>query len=797
MTVVACLSVLTCCTGLASDFNHDWLFYRGDLTEAQVPKYDDSTWRRVNLPHDYSIENVPGSNSPFSADSIDQFDTAYSVGGVGWYRKSFSLPADISTKVVWLEFDGIYMDSTVYVNGHKAGGQSYGYTAFQLDIGQYLHSGKDNVIAVRVNNPHLNSRWYSGSGIYRQVYLHILEPSFFALHGTTISSPEVSVTQARVAVKTRLENRSTATRKMTLNITIEDAQGEAVSEYSELVPFSATQQAVVAQMVISKAHLWSAQQPYLYRMRMALSIEGKLIDQQVIPFGIRDIKLDAQKGLLVNGESVVLKGMNLHHDNYMLGAAAWPAAELRKIKRIKAAGYNAIRTAHNPPSRALLDAADSVGLYVIDEAFDAWNQAKWDHVNDYSSHFSQDWQRDLSNFVQRDINHPSVIMWSIGNEIPEQTTELGVKTAAKLMTKVKQLDPSRAVTIGANVSGEFADDLLNQFDVVGYNYQPHNYITDKKRNPQRIMYGSETYSTEAFDYWQYVEQQPYVIGDFVWTGWDYLGEASIGWYGYGENWNGLGDLPWTLAYSGELDAMGLKRPAGFYRDLLWQTGNTPLSLFVKSPQPSLTPVPDPSRYLYWVQDDIHPSWTWPGQEGKDLHVVVYSDAFEVELSLNGQSLGRKKSGKINHYSATFTVPYQAGTLRAMTYDKAGTQLQQIALSTHSKAASVLLTAERTEIAADGNDLVYVLAQLQDDKGRPIYHWSEDKQLTFSLSGPGKIVGVGNAKPNEATDLQDKVHNTFGGKAMVVIQSKAGQAGSLMLTAVGGDISSNIAVINSQ
>lgn len=774
---------------LEQNINRDWRFMRGDVARAQQPELDDSTWRQVHLPHDFSIENLPdssiknlpGSNSPFSADSIDKFDTGYTLGGVGWYRKTVYLPAELAQKVALLEFGGVYMNSEVYVNGQLAGGQHYGYTTFHIDISRYLRPGKNNLLAVKVDNKHLNSRWYSGSGIYRPVSLEFYEKTYFARHGTAISTEVLAKQQASIKVATDLVNQTGASTELQLVTQVVDAQGKLVAETktaSLSMPGAKHTEAVT--LTIDKAQLWSDQTPYLYQLQQTLLRDGQTIARQTIPFGIRALVFDANKGLLVNGQPVKLKGMNVHHDNYLLGAAAWPAAELRKVQMIKAAGYNAIRTSHNPPSQAFLDAADRLGVYIIDEAFDAWNEKKWDHVNDYSSRFKQDWQRDLTNFIKRDRNHPSVIMWSIGNEIPEQTSTLGVATAGELIGFVKTIDNTRPVTIGANVSGIEADALLNQFGVVGYNYQEKNYRSDRQRNPTRLMYGSETYSAKAFEYWDFVERHPFVIGDFVWTGWDYIGEASIGWTGYAPEWKGLADFPWTLAYCGELDALGYQRPSAYYRDVLWQTGKNQVSMFVKSPTPSLAPQQNPDWYLYWVQPDLHPNWTWPGQEGKPLEVVVYSALPQVEVFLNGQSLGKKATSRATHYTAQFVVPYGAGELKAVAYDAQHKVAAEWVLHTAQQVSEIRLSANQQSIKADGEDLVYISAELLDKNGNPVYHWGQDLQLEFSVQGAGKLLALGNADPRSVEGFSGSQRRTFRGRAVAVVQSLPAQSGAITL-----------------
>lgn len=785
------------------DINLDWRFHLGDVEHASEVNFDTASWQKIQLPHDWSIKDIGTTNSPFDKDSIDQYDTGYSKGGIGWYRKDIKLNDELKDSVAILEFGGIYMNSQVYVNGTLVGGQHYGYTSFWIDISNKLKFGENNTIAVKVNNNHLNSRWYSGSGIYRPVSLTFKSATHIQHWGTFVNTPEITDQLAIIKVDTSIVSK-VAVEQTKKNISliqeVLDQQGHVVAQqHNANVTLTSTHKKknsaaqssanVKSTITLSRPKLWSGSSPYLYKLKQTLVVDDVPSDVSETEFGIRQLTFDANTGFTLNGQTILLKGLNIHHDNYLLGAAAYQRAEERKVETILAAGFNAVRTAHNPPSVAFLNAADRLGLLVINEIFDAWNYAKFDHKNDYSSRFKLDWQQDVSNFIKRDRNHPSVIMWSLGNEIPEQNEALGVNTAAMLKAHVLSLDSSRKITIGANTAGEKADPYLNVFDVVGYNYQEKHYQSEHKRFPKRVMYGSETYSNLAFEYWQYVENLPYVIGDFVWTGWDYIGEASIGWTGYAPEWKNLAPYPWTLAYTGEIDALGFKRPAAYYRDVLWHTGNNKISAFVKSPTPSLSPEQNPSWYLYWVSPDIHPSWTWPEAKGKKVDVVVYSQFDQVELFINDKSYGRKLTSKDTKYMTTFNVPYIEGTLRVVGYND-GIAQDQWRLETAGKPTEIRLVSQRKSLSADGQDLAYVSAELYDENGHRVYHWNEDVAVEVNVTGAGKLLALGNANPRSVESFESNTRQTFRGRLVAVIQSTNGAVGYITVTAKAKGISSN-------
>jgi beta-galactosidase len=763
------------------DLNFGWRFAKGEHPGAYKKDFDDSQWRLIDVPHDWSIEDLSEESGPYDKTAVGQWDVGYVVGGKGWYRKKIELNKDDEGKIIHLQFDGVYMNADVWVNDYHAGSRAYGYSTFWFDITPYVEFGQKNVMVVEVKNIGSNSRWYSGSGIFRPVSLRIMDKIHISHWGTAVRIKKASSSLAEVNVITKVTNKSDKDVTASLLSVIKDDKGRVVASTQSKLKIRKISETQITDIInLKKPQLWSIEIPYLYTLIQNVTVAGELVDQRETTFGIRTITYNAKEGFLLNDKPVLLKGSCMHHDNYMLGSAAFSRAEERRVELTKAAGYNAIRCAHNPPSQAFLDACDRFGVLVIDEAFDQWTIHKWDHDQDYGRHFQEWWHKDVESMVLRDRNHPSIIMWSLGNEIPEQGSEYGIFWARQIKGYVKELDPSRPVTMGINKSGPNMDKFFQELDVVGYNYRLNTYESDQERVPDRVSYGSESFSRDAFKYWQKVEELPYIIGDFVWTGWDYLGEASIGWSGYGKNWERLGYYPWHAAYCGEIDLTGYKRPAAYYRDVLWKTGQNKVSAFVKSPEPSLQPPPDSSWNLYWTYPDLHPSWTWSGNEGNELEVVVYSACDEVELFLNGKSLGRKATSVKTEYKENWVVVYEPGELKAIGYNH-GEQQAEWVLKTAGAPKEIKLTADRIIIKANGCDLSYITAELLDEYGNRVYDWKEDILINFEIRGEGKLAGVGNANPTNTESYQKPQRCTFRGRCFVVLKSTL-NAGTITLNA---------------
>ena len=516
----------------------------------------------------------------------------------------------------------------------------------------------------------------------------------------------------------------------------------------------------------------------MYRAEVELLVGGKSVDSTSAPFGIRKVEVDAERGLRINGDVVKLKGGCMHHDNGLLGACAIDRAEERRVELMKANGFNAIRTSHNPPSPAFLDACDRMGMLVMDEAFDQWEKQK--NAQDYHLYFADWWQRDIDAMVLRDRNHPSVIIWSIGNEVPERAEPRGVELAAQLTAHIKSIDPTRPISAAVNglrfsESGEQLDPAFLHLDIAGYNYMPANYESDHARHPERVIAGTESFPHQAFASWQPVEKHPYVIGDFVWTGMDYLGESAIGNAHLtperprgSASPGGLAGLfasirqpfPWFNAYCGDIDLIGELKPQGYYRRVLW--AHSKLEMAVQRPVPegnieSISP---------WGWSDELRSWTWPGYEGKSVKVRVYSSGDQVRLLLNGKEIGVKPVSAETELTAEFDVPYAPGELKAIALEK-GEPTAELAFKTAGKPAKLRLKADRTRIRRDRNDLAFVLLEVLDSAGNLI----PDAAIPvgFTVAGAGALAAAGSANPKDVHSFRHKQPRTFHGKCLAIIR----------------------------
>jgi beta-galactosidase len=809
---------------LAADSN--WKFVLGDPGGAEARSFEDANWRTVELPHDWSIEGRPSKDNPTGSEG------GYFPAGAGWYRKTFSAPPEWRGKRVSVEFDGVYRDATVYLNGKKLGNQPYGYTSFSFDVMPDLDFSGLNVLAVRVDNSaQPNSRWYSGSGIYRHVRVVVTDPVHVAHWGVLVSTTSASTESGSLSVRTRVENESTATARVTVETQILDRGGKPVGHAQsavETAPGSGTE--AIQEIAVSKPALWSPEAPALYRAVTRLRKDGKAIDEVVTIFGIRTLAWSAEKGLLLNGKAIKLAGGCVHHDNGPLGAAAFDRAEERRVELLKAAGYNAVRTSHNPPSPAFLDACDRVGLLVLDEAFDTWkaNKVKYD----YGRNFDEWWQRDISAMVLRDRNHPSVVLWSIGNEIPEVLVERGPAIAKRLADQVRSLDSSRPLTqaVPTSTSGPFPDAVLAVLDIAGYNYNlARNYANDHRRVPSRLMMTTESFPAAAFEQWQVAKDNSFILGDFVWTAMDYLGESGIGAWAYGTpqqasqagmmmtGMQGMADkmflamangvdmkammaqaggnqggqspmsflapgYPWHAAQCGDLDLTGHRKPQSYYRDILWNGGDRVYAT-VRLPEPEGKKI----VAVAWAVYPTLPSWTWPTQEGKELQVEVYSGVEKVRLYLNDKLIGEKATGRSEEFKALFTVPYAPGTLKAvgMRGDRA---VAESVLTTAGNPARLRLTADRTTLQAGGQDLSFVTVEAIDAEGR--FQPNADQEVQFAITGPGAIAAVGNADGKDESPYQGDRRKLFQGRALVVVRTQ-GQSGAIQLTAKTAGLAGNV------
>ena len=786
-------------------FNEGWRFHLGDAPEAQQPTFRDATWTPLRLPHDWAI------GLPFDP-KLNPHTGALPVSGIGWYRKTFTLPASAKHRYVTVEFDGAMANARVWLNGKELGGRPYGYIGFNVDLSADLRwDGKANVLAVQVAPEANASRWYPGAGIYRNVWLEVTGPVHVARWGTYVTTPEVTAARATVAVQTQVRNRRNAPAAASIRTSVVDASGRQVAQSSTRADIAAAgTQTVTASLSVDHPELWDIDRPYLYSLITEVLEDGAVVDRYVTPFGIRSIAFDRQLGFLLNGQSVRLHGVCLHHDLGALGAAVSRRATERQLEIMKSAGVNAIRTSHNPPSPELLEYADRLGLLVMDEAFDMWRIPKV--VNGYSKHFDEWSERDVRDMVRRDRNHPSVIMWSIGNEIPEQGSADGWKEARRLTGFFHAEDPTRPTTSAFNNPDDaIRNKLADEVDIPGFNYSPTRYQRILDAHPNWIIYGSETASCvssrgvyhlplekyekhpslqiSSYDIiappWAYCpdvefdaqQRIPRLLGEFVWTGFDYIGEPTP----YFDQPDAH-DWPARSSYFGMVDLAGFPKD----RYYLYQ------SVWLKTPM-------------------VHvlPHWNWPGHEGHPIPVMVYSNAEEVELFLNGASLGVQKTrttpvqlpvGRNVSETLTFAstyrllwqVPYQPGELRAVARSH-GREVAHDEMHTAGAAARVRLIADRSVIHADGDDLSFITARIEDANGHLVP--TADSLINFKVSGPGFIEAVDNGNAATVEPFHADHRHAFNGLALLIVRSRAGATGRIQVMADSEGMAQGAATIS--
>lgn len=732
-------------------FNDGWKFWLGDTIIAKNETFDDSSWKKLVLPHDWSIEQKFDKEAPAGNDG------GYLPTGIGWYRKTFNISKEANGKKLQLYFEGVYMNSDVYVNGQRAGGHPYGYSSFFVDITPYVKIG-ENTLAVRVDNSmQKNCRWYTGSGIYRNVWWIEKNPVHVANWGIQIQTPDLQT----AVVRTEVVNESAESK--TVEVTMEIAGQVKKSAYN-LQP----QAHITAEQrfQIPDAKAWSPESPNLYTVQVKVTEQENTLDRADETFGFRTITYSAEKGLLLNGKSILLNGGCLHHDNGILGTAAYDRAEFRKAELMKQAGFNAVRTSHNVPSEAFLHACDQVGLLVIDEAFDGWREAK--NTYDYHTLFDKWWERDIEAMLLRDRNHPSIFCWSIGNEVIERKKIEIVTTARKLATLCRELDPTRPVTSALaawDSDWEIYDPLAEAHDIVGYNYMIHKAESDHLRVPSRVMMQTESYPNDAWKNFSTVKDHPYIIGDFVWTAMDYIGESGIG------RWYYEGDVPGEhyhrplypchAAYCGDIDLTGLRKPISHYRSMLWnKNGEEHLYIAVREPDGYKGKIQTTS----WSTWPTFECWNWPGHEGKLIEVEVYSHYPIVRLYLDNQLIAEKS---VNEMKAIFSLPYKAGVLKAEGL-RDGKVMEATTLSTADAPVSLRLTADREVLHADGKDLSFLTIEAIDEAGHvvPI----ADNLLSVSVQGAGSLQALGNADIKDEDPYFDPTHHLWKGRALAVIRS---------------------------
>ncbi|WP_327697996.1 glycoside hydrolase family 2 TIM barrel-domain containing protein [Streptomyces sp. NBC_00459] len=775
-----------------------------ELSGTKVP------FRPVALPHDAMIERE--RTAPGGEVTMEGGAGAYFPGGTYEYRKTFAVPEEHRGKRILVEFEGVHRDAVVFINGDYAGQRPYGYSQFLIDADRFLRFGEDNEIRVEAR-AHRDSRWYTGAGIYRDTWLLIGEVVRIAPYGVRVTTPDIDGERAVVEVATRVENDSIAIRTVDVVTEVRDADGSVVAtDLSKITVLPGEPATVRQRLYVRGPLLWSPDTPALYTTTVALKDADAEVDAEAVTFGIRSLRLDPEHGLRINGGTVKLRGACVHHDNGVLGAATFARAEERRVQLLKDAGFNAIRMSHNPMSKAMLDACDRLGVLVVDEAFDVWTSGKSEF--DYSLNFPEWWERDIEAMVAKDFNHPSVIMYSIGNEIPETGSPLGAAWGRRLAEKVRASDDTRYVTNAVNgmlaVMSELgklrgqsqekavgtgegeekgintlmadAGDMMNAIsasglvtektaesfavlDVAGMNYAEARYALDKDLFPHRIILGTETFPTRIDGNWRLVEQHGHVIGDFTWTGWDYLGEAGIGRPQYltpgGPRPAHTAPYPYLVAGCGDLDITGHRRPASYYREIVFGLRTEPYIAVRRPEYHGRTYAGTP-----WAWSDSIDSWTWPGFEGRPVTIEVYGDADEVELLLDGRSLGRRPLGPDHRFRTEFDTTYEPGELLAVTH-RAGTETGRHTLRTATGPVRLRAEPDRPSVTANGGDLAYVTLALTDPDGT--LHTAADRPVTVEVSGPGVLLGFGSADPATEERFDATERRTYEGRALVVLR----------------------------
>lgn len=759
-----------------------WKFFLGDEQAASKSDYNDSKWRIVNLPHDWSIEHSISEKVPAGNDG------GYRVAGIAWYRKELMVPASLKGEKAYLYFEGVYMNSSIYVNGQLIGGHPYGYTSFFCDATSAIIPGKKNVVAVRVDNSQQkNCRWYSGSGIYRHVWLIHTPKVHIENWGVAVHTPQVSTSQATVQVKTMLNNETSVDKEVKVTVKVADAE-DAVS--TVIIPARGKKE-VIQKLKVSHPKLWDINAPNLYDAHISILDNDKIIDTYSQSFGIRTIHYSVE-GFFLNGRKLELNGGCVHHDNGILGAAAFDRAEFRKVQMMKSAGFNALRTSHNLPSEAFLEACDRLGMLVIDEAFDGWREAKTPY--DYATLFDKYWQQDIEGMVLRDLNHPSIIAWSIGNEVIERKKIEVVTTARKLASKIREYDnrPVTSALAAWDSDWDIYDPLAAELDITGYNYMIHKHEEDHQRVPDRVMWQTESYAKDTYQNWSLVHDFDYIIGDFIWTGIDYLGESGIGRWWYdgdvpGEHYE-RPLYPWHAAYCGDIDLTGWRKPISHYRNLLYNDTEK-LYMAVREPDGYYGKI----RTGLWTAYPTWESWNWPGHEGKNIEVEVYSKYPIVRLYLDDKLVGEKVVGRETEMKAVFTLPFKPGTLKVEGVEN-GVVKDAKMLSSASEPVAIRTKVENREMKADGADLSFVQIEIVDREGRVCPNASVE--LEAIVTGPGEMAALGNADIKDPDAYVDQIHKTWKGRALAVVRSTK-KAGKVKLTIKSKGLKTSAEIIQSR
>lgn len=794
--------------------NTDWMFVRNLTISVQnLAHSTDVSGVMVNLPHDAMIHEER------SADVPSRNQTGFYPGGVYCYVKKLFIPDEYREQKLTLEFEGIYKNAAVYINGAHAGGCHNGYTEFLVETDGFLRYGEENELKVVVNNAaQPSSRWYTGSGLYRGVNLLRSTRTHITSDGIRMKTIAATSELAALSMRMELVNENSEAKAIEVIVEIMDAQGSVVSRDAlPMTVYGHTKETLLRSMQIHNPLHWDCDNPYLYRYCVRLMQGDSELDREEGRIGVRMLLMDGTRGLILNGKPIKLHGTCIHHDNGILGACAFDKAEYRKCRQLKGAGFNCIRSAHNPISRAMLDACDELGMLVMDEYSDVWTLPK--NTHDDAQFFASDWQRDLTSMVRKDFNHPSVIFYCLGNEIPEAGTERGAYLCRQMDAFIKDLDASRLTINGTNallacsarlrevigdllrgrsmsggqahngdmdgvsavnsfaalIHGPLGDAMfkhpivtemltpfLNATDVTGLNYMPSRYALEGELYPDRLVLGTEDYPADIVRLWGLVKQYPHVIGDMTWTGYDYIGEAGIGIFYYDGTVNFTPHWPDRLANIGDINILGYRRPISYLREIVYGLRKAPYIAVMRMDKSGMDYGKTP-----WMFKDNIASWTWPSHEGDAASVDVYSDADQVELLLNGVSLGVQPAGEARGFTATFRVPYASGILTARAI-RDGKASEEFALETANDDVSLSPLPEGESLNADGEDILFIPVCLKDAKGRTNLH--AQKAVNVSVEGAAVLAAFGSAVPDGLGTFDDQTWPTYDGQLMAVIRA---------------------------
>lgn len=782
---------------MRQQFNTNWAFWKEGAAEKQM----------VTLPHDAMLTEIR------TPDAKGGSASGYFPGGIYYYEKEFDVSEEMLGKHLTLEFESVYKNAEVFVNGKKVYQAAYGYIPFFVTLDDYLKSGVNTILVKADNVDQPDSRWYSGAGIYRPVWLHVQEQKYIEMEGVRVHTKSIAPKEIEVSVDHV---------GGTVAVEILDAKGKRIAQAEGGDTFTFT---------LEEGELWSEDHPYLYTAKVILTEDGTILETQEELFGVREVTWSS-KGLFINGKNTLLRGGCVHHDHGILGAATFEKSEERRVRILKESGFNAIRSSHNPCSKAMLKACDKYGVYMMDELWDMWYKHKSKY--DYATEFMEHYKYDIEAMVRRDYNHPSVIMYSIGNEVSEPAHEKGITLAGEMADMIRSLDSSRAVTGGFNlmiiknsVGGKemYAEEggrddssekkmagmnstmfnmvtsivgsgmnkaangkkanlatapLLSQIDIAGYNYASGRYSKEGELHPERIVVGSETFPYDLAKNWEMVKKYPYLIGDFMWTAWDYLGEAGLGTWCYHEDAKGFNKpYPWLLADSGAFDILGNPNGEAMWAQAVWNKTDQPLI--------GVQPLNHPKEKLIkavWRGTNALPSWSWKDCEGNKAIVEVYFDAAKIELFLNGKSLGKKK---VKLCRAIFKTNYTSGTLEAVAYNAAGEEIGRSQLVSAEGTRKIACTPEETTIKT--GEIVYIHVDVRGQNG--IVESNADDKIQVTVEG-GELLGFGSANPRTEERYDAGTFTTFYGRALAVV--RATQTGTIKITANGEKIGKSEAAV---